>query len=190
MEGVSLTSQEFSMPLDEETPDQDLEEILVNGEAPVRNRESIARWLRQFPGRYRNEGELWRSGGSVSKISGVTDCRSVGPGPGAICLISLQAPPFDTNVNPGAFLLGIDLENPLVRYMTVDDKGSSVGAVAPLRGISVEFRTPCQAPAVRRCICTTRLVAKPGAEAIRLLVEIEMDGATRSRFDVSLVRSQ
>lgn len=173
--------------------DDELDEVLVLGQKPPkpeRNRDDIAVWLRRLAGRFNNQGTLARgeSGDSKLPVMGATDCVRIGEGPGLHCVIMLEAPNVETHLKPGAFMLGVDLETPTIRYTSIDDTGASVGATGDLRGDTATFTTPCKSSLARACITTTCFTAQRGSGTVRLQVETVMDGRVISRYDVSQMR--
>jgi hypothetical protein len=168
-------------------PDEELDEVLVTGQQRARNRDYIVLWLLRLEGRFRNEGTLqW--GGKTRPVEGDTDCISVGTGPGMNCVITLLAPGIETNLRPGSYILGVDLETSKVRYASVDSTGAAVGTTGELRGDTATFRTPCEASSARSCVSTTRITATGRSENVRLRVDLEMDGRVTTRYDVTQVR--
>jgi hypothetical protein len=170
--------------------EDELDEVLVLGQRPERNRDDIAVWLRRLAGRFSNSGTIafGESGDTRVPVAGATDCARIGEGAGIHCVIQLEAPNVVTNLKPGAFMLGIDLETPVLRYTSIDDTGTAVGTTGELRGDTALFRTPCASTVAKNCVATTRITAKRGADSIRLQVEIRMDGRVTSRYDVAEVR--
>lgn len=167
--------------------DDELEEIVVLGQRPVRNRELLAVWLRRLGGRFSNTGSLELLGRALP-VRGMTECVGIGEGPGMHCLIMLEAKDVDTHLKPGAFMLGIDLEAPLIRYTSIDDKGIAVGTTGELRGDTVLLVTPCRSALARECVTHTRITASRGSEHVRFQVEVQMDGRVASRYDIDQVR--
>jgi hypothetical protein len=176
-----------SPPIDPLSTGEELDETLVAGSQRLGNRDDIAIWLQRLGGRFRIEGTLDRGGGRLP-VAGMTDCVSVGQGPGMNCMIRLNAPNIDTNLNPGAFIPGIDLETPTVRYTSVDDTGVGVGATGSLWGDTAVFHTPCKSSSARICTSTTRITAEPDSDSVRLRIEINMDGRVTASYDVKEVR--
>lgn len=166
---------------------EELDEVFVSARQRLGSREDIVLWLRRLAGRFRNEGTLDRSGWKVP-VHGVTDCIGIGSGPGMNCVITLEAPGTLTNLTPGSFLLGVDLESVALRYMSVDSTGAAVGATGELRGDTARFQTPCEASFARKCHSVTRITAERRSENLRLSVDIVMDGRVTARYDVTQVR--
>jgi hypothetical protein len=166
--------------------DEALDEVVVTGLGPAGNRDQIVLWLRQLPGRYNIEGTL--SQVRDIPVKGASECVAVGAGPGVRCVIVLDAPLIDTHLKPGAYMLGIHVEQPLMHYMTVDDTGAAAVDTAELHGDTAMFRTACRAGSARRCMATTRITARPGLDKIRLRVEVRMDGRVTMSYDVTQTR--
>lgn len=168
-------------------PDENLDEIQVSALGPARNRDFIILWLRQLPGRFVNEGTLLQQGNTIA-VSGRSECVGIGAGPGVRCVIMLAAPGIDTHLNPGAYMLGLDLERPMAQYMSIDDTGVAAVAAGELRGDTFRFQTPCRAGSARTCTSTTRISTRPGSDTIRLRVDIRVDGRLTTQYDITQTR--
>lgn len=177
----------------------ELDEVQVLGQQPVRNPRAMAAWLRRLPGRYRSEGTVTYAGGMgmpsyangrTVPATGASICLNFGKGPGVQCTIQLSTPDGGTNLEPGMILLGLDIERPLIRYMSVDDLGNAVGDVGELRGNTARFRTPCKATGTTDCFTTTWINAEPDSAGIYFRMEIELNGRPWARFDVEKVRER
>lgn len=170
--------------------DDELAEVEIIGDK-ARNRRAIADWLRRLPGTYRNEGTLThgpQGSGQKKPATGASLCTLIGKGPGVQCIMTLSVPGEDTHLNPGIMLFGLDIERPLIRYMTVDDTGISTGTTGELRGDTVRFRTPCIATGARDCFSTTWILAAAAANRIIYRMEIEVDGRVLASFDITQSR--
>lgn len=178
--------QRFS-PVDQPSTGGELDQVLLADREPLANRDDIALWLRRLVGRFRIEGTLERSLDRLP-VLGMVDCVNVDRGPGLNCAIRLEAPNIDTHLNPGAFILGMDPEAPMVRYTSVDDTGVGVGATGSLWGDTAAFRTPCKSSSARTCTTTTRISAPPGSDNLRLQIDINMDGKVTASYDIQQVR--
>jgi hypothetical protein len=169
--------------------DYELDEVLVVGRRPTRNRDSIAIWLRRLVGRFGNTGTVQiGAGGTPLPVKGATHCVAVGAGPGTSCMIMLEAPNIQTHLQPGAFILGLDLETPTIRFTSLDDTGVAVGTTGELRDDTAVFRTPCAASHARTCESTTRITARSNTGSVRLRVEIRTDDRVSARYDIEQVR--
>lgn len=185
--GESPTVVTQSRPIDLHSPGEELDKVLAAERQQLGNRDDIAIWLLRLAGRFRAEGTL-EMGGDRRPVAGTVDCASIGRGPGLNCVIRLRAPNIDTHLNPGAFILGIDLETPTVRYTSVDDTGVGVGATGSLWGDTAVFQTPCKSSSARICTSTTRISAHPDSDSVHLRIEINMDGRVTASYDVTEVR--
>ncbi len=171
--------------------DEELEEVMVLGQKPVRNPRALAAWLKRLPGRYRSEGTISYLAVRPAQVSrpepatGALVCAGFGSGPGVQCEMRLTAGGRDTRLDPGVMLLGLDIERPQIRYMTVDDQGMAAGTTGDLRGDTAQFRTPCVATGVRTCYTTTWINAAAGSDQIHFRVDIEMDGRVTARFNIA-----
>lgn len=170
--------------------DEELAEVMVLGQQPVRNPRALAAWLMRLPGTYRSEGTIsYQTGRSVA-ASGTLVCTAISRGPGVQCMMRLTSAGSDTRLNPGVMLLGLDIERPHIRYMTVDDQGVAAGTTGELRGDAVRFRTPCVATGVRSCHSTTLISAAANSNQIHYRVDIELDGQVAARFAIAHTRDR
>jgi hypothetical protein len=178
-------------PVPGASQDDELAEVKIIGDK-AKSRRAIAAWLRLLPGTYDNEGTLTYgqqgSGGKKMPATGTSVCAVIGKGAGVQCMMTLRVPGEDTHLNPGMMLFGLDIERPLIRYMSVDDTGVSTGSTGDLRGDMVRFRTPCIATGARDCFSTTSILAAAGADRILYQLEIEVDGRVQARFDITQLR--
>jgi len=166
----------------------ELSEVVVTGQRPVKDNGAIDGWLRRLIGRFQNTGTVSNLDSPLEVVSGTTECEGVGASGSVRCLMTLQSPRYETNFNPGALLLGIEIEDPKIRYMSVDDKGFAAGDSSELRGDSVRFRTACKATGVRICVATTRIAVKSRADDVHFQVDVVMEGIQTTHFDVTWKR--
>lgn len=99
-----------------ESDDEELEEVVVLGQKPVRNPRALAAWLLRLRGTYRSEGTIAYQTGMPGQIArtvpatGALVCAGFGSGPGVQCEMRLSAGASDTRLDPGVMLLGLDIE--------------------------------------------------------------------------------
>ena len=168
----------------------ELSEVLVTAQRQVRDRGSIDGWLRRLIGKFRNSGTVSNLNSPLELVTGTTECEGVGASPGVRCLLTLRSPQYETNFNPGALLFSLDIHDPKVLFMTVDDKGYGASASADLRGDTVRFRTTCKVVDVRDCFANTVISVKSRSDDVRFQVDIELEGIQTTRFDVTWKRAK
>jgi hypothetical protein len=166
--------------------DEVLDEVLVAGDMErALGRRAITAWLRRLPGKYVSEGKIHYSSGLTILASGTLDCVGFGSGPGVRCEMRLAAPGGNTNMEPGMFLLGMDIESALVRFMTVDDLGYAAGDTGELRGDTATFRSPCAATVAAKCLSTTWILVERPSDKVYYRVDISLDGQVTARIEVT-----
>jgi len=170
--------------------DDELSEVLVTAQRPVRDRGSIDGWLRRLIGKYRNTGTVSSLNGPLDTVTGTTECEGVGVGAGVRCMVTLRTPTYETSFNPGALLLGLEIKDPKVRFMTVDDKGYGASDSSDLRGDSVRFRTTCKVVDVRDCFANTMITVGSRSDDVHFQVDIELEGIQTTHFDVTWKRGK
>jgi hypothetical protein len=167
--------------------DEELAEILVQGQQPVTDRDLLKAWLRRLNGEFTISGKvLGMSGGQ--RATGSAVCEGVGDNGGVRCFMKVKATGYGTSFNPGALLFGVDIPKPEIRFMTVDDNGYAASASSELRGDAVRFRTVCAATGGRACMTTTSIYVKSRSEDVSFRVQVEVDGVEQSRIDLTLER--
>ncbi len=168
----------------------ELSEVLVTGQRQVRDLGSIDGWLRRLIGKYRNTGTVSNLNSPLEIVSGTTECEAVGVSAGVRCLLTLRSPQYETNFNPGALLFALDVKDPKVRFMTVDDKGYGASDASDLRGSTVKFRTICKVVDVRDCFADTTLTVRSRSDDVHFQVDIELEGIQTTHFDVTWKRGK
>lgn len=116
-------------------------------------------WLRLLAGRFKWDGvldtqpqEAPENGTDLYSVSGMSDCVTVGAGPGVQCVIdvrwhegwTLQGRPIAVpNLTPAMILYGIDPVRERLVYLQVDNKGLAIGGPGTLYGNAATLRAPC-----------------------------------------------
>jgi hypothetical protein len=171
----------------QEASDEELSEVLVLGQRALKDRGLLDAWLRRLIGKFGNTGEVLGPSGR-QQARGTTACESVGNSAGVHCVMKLKAPNYQTSFDPGELLLGMDIVEPKIRFMTVDDLGYAAGDSSDVVGDTVRFRTSCQASGGRTCFAYTSIMVRSRSDDIRFRVRIEVEGKEWSRFELILIR--
>lgn len=116
-------------------------------------------WLRLLVGRFKWDGVLdtqpqdsTELNTDLLSVQGMSDCVSVGAGPGVQCVIDVRWPEnysFEgnpvavPNLTPAMSMFGIDAARQRLVYLQVDNKGLSIGGPGTLSGNGATMRAPC-----------------------------------------------
>jgi hypothetical protein len=152
-----------------------------------------------------------------SAIHGKGDCISVGTGPGVQCILDVvwqeiyevtdegafNLPGFVPYMNPAMELFGLDPGRAGVGHLLVDHKGLPESTLGFIKGNRLVFKAPCvNAPVLfgamkldrvddrilQTCERITYIDAKVDSKVVHMSVDIEINGLTFTRIQMTLRR--
>ncbi len=180
-----------SPPAESQAAEQEdeLDEVLVNGQKAVRKPSIIISWMRRLLGTFSYEGYVDLQGkgdpDDFLKVQGNSDCVGFGPAPGVMCEINVRWPEKKgpkgeaipggvSNLSPAMMLFGFEPDDLGIRYMLVDSKGIAEPALGLLVGDTLTSKEPCvNTPGV--CQKIIRITAQPDGKLVEMQVDVEMN---------------
>jgi len=194
-----------SSPAQAAKPEQELDEIIVNGHRIKANRDpvQILAWLRRLLGKYRYEGYVELGDGSAKirqPVTGAGDCVAFGAAPGVHCTIQVSWPEVRgpngeavpggvSTLVPAMVQYGLDPDRLGVRYMQVDNRGMAERGNGYLWGDVLETKSPCVGIA-GNCQRITHIEAHPpDGSLIEMQVDIEKDSIRLMRYRFEMHRT-
>ena len=169
--------------------EEELDEILVSGERPVRKPSEIITWMRRLVGQFSYEGhvDLRGQGDSADHlpVQGGSICVPFGPAPAVQCEVRVTWPerrgengePIPGGVStldPGMILYGFEPDELGIRYMLVDNRGFAEPALGLVVGDTLVSRGSCvNMPG--NCERIARITAPPDLKMITMQIDIEVD---------------
>ena len=181
---------------------EELGEVVVSGEKPVRKAEDLIPWLRRLLGQYTYQGYVDLQGRAKAKarlnVTGLGTCVGFGAAPGVQCEINVRWPQVRgedsqpvmgsvSSLDPAMILYGLEPDDIAIRYLQVDSRGLAEGAVGTVTGDTATFRTACvDAPA--GCERITRITAVQDSKIIDMQVDTEIDYQLVLRYRFQLYR--
>lgn len=178
-------------------PEEELEEVLVEGRRPVRNRRLLAQWMDRLVGDFRYEGaveSLDRNGDMVrSEVQGSSSCRRFDRAEAVHCLVNIawsavsnadgrsSAVPTPPPVS-AVVVYGVDPARLNIGHLQVDGSGIAIGGKGWLVDDTLVTKAPCAD--FPNCLRVVRLQAPPDAKVISMRVDLERNGQSQVRYDL------
>lgn len=143
----------------------------------------MAAWLPRLVGAYSYEGVAYVPGTSFPpvRVAGSGECRSVGIGPGTVCMVEL-------NGMQELIAYGIDPQASRITYLRVDSDGFPEDRLGVVRGNTMFSRAHCvNTPAARpRCERIYKIYATPDPRSLRVTIEVQIDDRPPTVTDLVL----
>ncbi len=185
-------------------PDEELDEVLVNGVRikATRDPQKIVNWLKLLVGQFRYDGYVQprRDGaiGNLLRVQGGADCTAFGKAPGVQCQINVTWPDAqgaDGNEIPGGVSTlapsitqyGLDPDHLGIRFLQVDNKGIASYGQGYLFGDTLTTTTPC-ADIPGDCQRITKISARVDGKTVEMQIDIQKDSERLVRFKFMLNR--
>lgn len=175
---------------------EELNEVLVSGEKPVKSTQQIINWLAELGGKFSFEGNVDLRGnadaGDLKPVTGSADCVAFGLAPGIRCELKVRWPESRgpggesllggiSALDPGMMLFGIEPRTNGITHMLVDSKGVGEHAVGLLFNNTLVSKTRClNVPGV--CERVVRITIEPDAQVIRMQIDLERDYRKAVRY--------
>lgn len=186
----------------EQEPDTELDEILVEGKMPERNPQKVLDWMARLVGEFTWEGHVdVHARGKpqdIRAVHGSSNCTGFGLAPAVQCEIKVRwstvrgedgEPVLGgaSNLNPATMLFGFEADRIGIRYMLVDNNGIADGAMGYVVDNTMISRTPC-ANMPGNCQRVARITADPDLKVVRMEVVLEIDYQKAVYFDFIMRR--
>lgn len=180
----------------------ELGEVVVSGERPVRKVGELIPWIRRLLGEYTLEGYVDVAGKGQpedrKEASGRGLCVGFGLAPGVQCewrvawdpprpSRRLLMPASVSAMVPAMVLYGVEPDSLGISYLQVDSRGLAEGATGDVIGDSVTFKTACS-DMPDGCERITRIIAPSGSKQIDLQVDTVINGDLEVRYRFQLTR--
>ncbi len=175
----------------------ELEEVVITGEAVETDTKDLQAWLRLLVGKYTYEGyvDLCGEGNANDQrpVTGKSDCVGTGATPSVHCTVNVRWPAARgengapvrggvSNLLPASVIYTLENrhipEKQLNRwglmFAQVDNRGVEEWASGTLVGDTFTSREPC-VDIPGDCRKTTRITARPGSDEISMLVDVHVN---------------
>ena len=197
-------------------------EINFKALEPVTDPVQLAEWLQRLKGRFRYDGMIQMGdcaqvpsveGGPppppndmCQGMSGVSDCVSIGGGPGVQCILNVTWQDIYTTdfengeitalmvsyLDPAMELYGLDPRRAAVNRMLVDNKGIGEGGLGFIKGNVATFKSPCVNTALsdtgERCFRTVRIEVKPESKLLWMWFGTQYELSAETTYAVMTLR--
>jgi hypothetical protein len=178
----------------EQQPDQELEEILVEGHRPIKDPRKLKAWIERLVGSFSYEGyvERYNAEGVAERteVHGGSQCARFDKAAAVQCMVNATWNRMSGASGPGTVLDGNSLApavvvyglNPPMQYfghMQVDSSGVARKGKGWLVDDTMISKDPCAD--FRDCLRVVRLRAPPDAKVISMRVDLEQNGKLQVR---------
>jgi hypothetical protein len=186
--------------------DQQLDEILVQGEKVKPNRDAveILAWLRRFVGQFSYSGYVDVRADGIPRqrqgVAGVAKCVAFGQTPGVHCTINVtwpevhgpggkEVPGGVSTLTPAMIQYGFDPDRLGVRFMQVDSRGIAERGDGYLYTNTLVTTTACVG-IPGNCQRITRITPQSDGQFIETQIDIEVDGNRVVRYLLVMTRRE
>jgi hypothetical protein len=182
--------------------DQELSQILIEGEKPEKNAQKVIDWMARLVGEFTFEGEVdLKAKGQpqdLRPVRGTGECIGFGPAPAVRCEINVRWTPVPvenrgavlggvSNLNPATMLFGFEKDRTGIRHMLVDSNGIAEGALGYLVEDTLISRTPCvNIPG--KCERVERITAHNDLKMIDMKIDLVIDYEPAVRYHLVMRR--
>jgi hypothetical protein len=165
----------------------ELDEVLVSGERPVKSAQQVINWLASLAGKFTLEGNVDAEGENNHEdprpVQGSANCIAFGLAPGVRCELRVHWPEARgpngeailggvSSLDPGMILYGLEPRSNGISYMIVDNKGVGDHAVGLLFNNTLISKTACvNVPGP--CQRVVRITVEPQLQVIRMQIDLE-----------------
>jgi hypothetical protein len=188
----------------EASPDQELDEILVEGQKPERNPEKYVEWLTRLVGRYVVDGSVDLHGAAGSEprdVRGSGECIGFFPIRAVQCQLNLRWPEIRgpngeslqggiSHLDPALILFGYDHDRIGIRHMLVGNDGIAEEAKGYLfLGRTLVSRNKCvNVPG--NCQRVVRITADTDMKEVQVAIDLEVEYRTAASLRFVMHRTQ
>lgn len=185
-------------------PEEQLDEILVEGEKPVRDADKITEWLTRLVGQFVVEGSVDLHGKGAAEpldVQGRSTCVGFFPTKSVQCELRLRWPEVKgpqgealpggvSHLDPAIMLFGYEPRRIGIRHMLVGDDGIAEDALGYLiSGNTVVSRNKCvNVPG--QCERVVRIRADPDLKVVEMRIDWEVDGLKAVSYRFEMHRTQ
>jgi hypothetical protein len=190
-------------PAAESLPEQELDEILVEGRKPLRKPQKVIDWMARLVGRFVVDGKVHLLGDGAPAealaVQGRANCTGFGPAPAVHCELKIRWPETTgpsgqallggvSALDPANILYGFEPDRIGIRYMLVDSKGIAEGALGYLLDEeTLVSRAKCvNVPG--NCERVVRIIADPDLRQVEMRVDLEVELKRTVSFNFVLHR--
>jgi hypothetical protein len=186
-----------STPATKQPPDDELEEILVEGRKPTKDKRQLIAWIDRLGGQFSYEGyvERYDADGVAARaeVHGGSRCSRFDKAMAVQCLVNANWPGIPaaptggsmelaSSLTPAVVVYGVSMAKTSIGYLQVDNNGVATSGKGWLVDDTLISKAPCaDFPDCQRVL---RLQAPaPDARVIHLRVDLEQKGRLRLRHD-------
>lgn len=181
---------------------EELGEVIVSGERPVRSVQELIPWIRRLLGEYTIEGYVDVGGrgdpDDRKSVRGTGLCAGFGEAPGVQCELRVGWPPprpvrallmpaSASAMMPVMILYGVEPDELGIRYLQVDARGLAEGATGVVVGDSAAFKAAC-VDMPDGCERITRITAKSDSKQLDMQIDTVVNGELEVRYRFQLTR--
>jgi hypothetical protein len=197
-------------------------EINFKALEPVTDPVQIAEWLHRLTGRFKYDGMIQMGacaqlapaeGGPppppsdmCQGMGGISDCVSVGSGPGVQCILNvtwqdIYAVDHENGsvtelmvsyLDPAMELYGLDPGRAAINRLVVNNKGIGEAGVGSIKGNVATFKSPCANTPLsdtgERCFRTVRIEVKPESKLLWMWFGTQYEMSAESTYAVMTLR--
>ncbi len=175
---------------------EELDQVVVNGERPLKDDQQVINWLASLAGEFTMEGDVDVQGkgdpDDLQPVEGSASCVAFGIAPGVRCELHVLWPETrhrdgkpilggTSTLDPAVLLYGFDPHSSGIRSMLVDNQGTGDLAQGLIFGNTLKSKSRClNVPG--NCQRVVRTTVEPDIQVIRMQIDLEIDSKTAVRY--------